>query len=630
MSFTLTRKSLRPLIIVLAVGLSIFQILFTSGIFFLDAKLLRNIHLAFIIALTFLWIPSDSKKDNTLRLVIDIVLAVLGVAAMIHLMVNHTEFTTRLRYVDPISVETRIYCLIAVLVIMELTRRTAGVPMAIVVAVFLAYAVFGDMLPSPLRHNGISMEDMADEIFIGTEGIFGVPLGVAAGMIFAFGMFGAFLERSNMSALFMDLACLFTRKSRGGPAKVSIFASALFGTISGSAPANVYGTGTFTIPLMKKAGYSPAFAGAVEATASTGGQLMPPIMGTAAFVMADLAGTSYTAVAKAALLPSILFYFALFMMIHLEAVRKNLGLLPQELIPDRNKVVARLYYLLPVFLLVALLIRGKSLTSCAYIATLSIVLLAAFREESRFNLQAFVDALVRSARNSLMISACCASAGIIIAVIALTGVGYKFMSCITLIAGDHLFLLMVVLMLTCMILGMGVPTTPAYIIVATLGVPALVKFGVTGLAAHMFVFYYAILACITPPVCIAAFAGASIAEARAMETGWLSAKLGIVAFIIPFMFIYEPALLLAGELGDIITASISALVGVVALSGGLQGYLLTQASLPERLILTAGGLCLIYPGMLTDLSGLGALALVLALQAARRRSERKSPTVTPL
>lgn len=622
MSVHLTRKGLKPIIVVLAVGLSIFQILFTSGIFFLDAKLLRNIHLAFIIALTFLWIPSDSKKDSTLRLVIDIALAVLGIAAMAHLVVNHEAFTTRLRYVDPISMETKVYCLIAVLVIMELTRRTAGVPMAIVVAVFLSYAAFGDMLPPPLRHNGISMDDMTDEIFIGTEGIFGVPLGVAAGMIFAFGMFGAFLERSNMSALFMDLACLFTRKSRGGPAKVSIFASALFGTISGSAPANVYGTGTFTIPLMKKAGYSPAFAGAVEATASTGGQLMPPIMGTAAFVMADLAGTSYTAVAKAALLPSILFYFALFMMIHFEAVRKNLGLLPEELIPSKDRVVSRLYYLLPVFLLVALLIRGKSLTSCAYIATLSIVLLAAFRKESRFDLNAFIDALVKSARNSLMISACCASAGIIIAVIALTGVGYKFMSCITLIAGDHLFLLMIVLMLTCMILGMGVPTTPAYIIVATLGVPALVKFGVTGLAAHMFVFYYAILACITPPVCIAAFAGASIAEARAMETGWISAKLGIVAFIIPFMFIYEPALLLEGNPGSIIMATLSALVGVVSLSGGLQGYLLAKASLPERLILTAGGLCLIYPGVVTDLTGLGALALVIAVQSARRRSLR--------
>ena len=604
MSVHLTRKGLKPIIVVLAVGLSIFQILFTSGIFFLDAKLLRNIHLAFIIALTFLWIPSDSKKDSTLRLVIDIALAVLGIAAMAHLVVNHEAFTTRLRYVDPISMETKVYCLIAVLVIMELTRRTAGVPMAIVVAVFLSYAAFGDMLPPPLRHNGISMDDMTDEIFIGTEGIFGVPLGVAAGMIFAFGMFGAFLERSNMSALFMDLACLFTRKSRGGPAKVSIFASALFGTISGSAPANVYGTGTFTIPLMKKAGYSPAFAGAVEATASTGGQLMPPIMGTAAFVMADLAGTSYTAVAKAALLPSILFYFALFMMIHFEAVRKNLGLLPEELIPSKDRVVSRLYYLLPVFLLVALLIRGKSLTSCAYIATLSIVLLAAFRKESRFDLNAFIDALVKSARNSLMISACCASAGIIIAVIALTGVGYKFMSCITLIAGDHLFLLMIVLMLTCMILGMGVPTTPAYIIVATLG------------------FYYAILACITPPVCIAAFAGASIAEARAMETGWISAKLGIVAFIIPFMFIYEPALLLEGDPGSIIMATLSALVGVVSLSGGLQGYLLAKASLPERLILTAGGLCLIYPGVVTDLTGLGALALVIVVQSARRRSLR--------
>ena len=317
---------------------------------------------------------------------------------------------------------------------------------------------------------------------------------------------------------------------------------------------------------MKKVGYRAPFAGAVEAVASTGGQLMPPVMGTAAFLMADLSGAGYLNVAKAALLPAILYYLALLVMIHFEAVKNDLGKLSPDMVPETKSVVSRLYYLVPIAVLILLLGMGRSVVFCANIATLSIVLLAMLKAETRFTFKSFIEALVASSRGALMVSACCACSGLIVGVLSLTGIGYKFINLITILAGDSLFLLMVYLMLTSFVLGMGIPTTPAYIVVATLGAPALIKAGAPQLVAHMFVFYYAILSFITPPVCVAAFAGAAIAESKAMETGFIALKLGIVAFIVPYMFVYQPALLGIGETPEIIWAAITAIIGVIGLS----------------------------------------------------------------
>ncbi|WP_273523739.1 TRAP transporter permease, partial [Mailhella massiliensis] len=391
-------------------------------------------------------------------------------------------------------------------------------------------------------------------------------------------------------------------------------------TISGSAPANVYGTGTFTIPLMKRVGYSPAFAGAVEAVASTGGQMMPPIMGAAAFIMADLIGVGYLEIAKAALLPSLLYYLALLAMIHFEAVNKNIGRLPEEQIPSTRSVMIRMYYLLPLVVLVAVMLMGRSVVSCALIGIVTILVLSVFRAETRFDLKRLAGALEQADRNALMISSCCACAGIVVAVIALTGVGYKFINFVTMLAGDSLLLLMICLMITSMILGMGVPTSPAYIIVAALGAPALVKAGVPVIAAHMFVFYYAILSAITPPVCVASFSGAAIAEANAMKTGWVSVKLGIVAFIIPFMFAYQPALMLQGDALTVGRAVVTSIVGVLGLSGGMQGYFVSRCHSWERLLLIAGGLMLIDSGSMTDVIGVALMAGVGILQWIRRKN----------
>ena len=533
MSLSLDRSLLKPVATVVAIVLSLFQIYFTGGFGVTDAHILRGTHLTLIMILVLLLVPSrklaPGEKEGWFPILIDLALIALAIAINVYVFQEADNISRRLKYVEDVTNLDLFYGTGLVLLVLEATRRTSGWPLVIVSGSFLAYAMFGEYMPGGLAHNGIEYDRLIEQLFLLTDGIYGVPLGAAAGMIFAFVMFGAFLESSKMSSLFMDLACLLTRKSAGGPAKVSIFASALFGTISGSAAANVYGTGTFTIPLMKKVGYRAPFAGAVEAVASTGGQLMPPVMGTAAFLMADLSGAGYLNVAKAALLPAILYYLALLVMIHFEAVKNDLGKLSPDMVPETKSVVSRLYYLVPIAVLILLLGMGRSVVFCANIATLSIVLLAMLKAETRFTFKSFIEALVASSRGALMVSACCACSGLIVGVLSLTGIGYKFINLITILAGDSLFLLMVYLMLTSFVLGMGIPTTPAYIVVATLGAPALIKAGAPQLVAHMFVFYYAILSFITPPVCVAAFAGAAIAESKAMETGFIALKLGIVA-----------------------------------------------------------------------------------------------------
>ena len=458
-----------------------------------------------------------------------------------------------------------------------------------------------------------------------TEGLYGIPLAVSSTMIFAFVMFGCFLQRAGLGQVFLDLACVLTRRSKGGPAKVSIFASALFGSISGSAVANVYSTGTFTIPLMKRVGYTPSFAGAVEAVSSTGGQLMPPIMGATAFVMADVTGAGYLAVAKAALLPSLLYYFSLLMMIHFEAVNKNIGIIPSDQIPDPRSVLRRTYHILPIIVLIGLLVSGRSVISSAFISIASVIVVSCFSAETRFTPKSLYHTLELSSRNALMISTCSACAGIIVAIVSITGIGYKFISIITDLGQFHILLLLILLMFTCFVLGTGVPATPAYIIVATLGAPALMKLGIPTLSAHMFVLYYAILSEITPPVCLSAYAGASIAGANAMQTGWRAFRLGIVAYIIPFIFVFQPALLLTGEFSHVAQALVTSFIGVITLAGGMQGYLMVRCFLWERVLLLAAGIALLYPEIYSDLAGLGVILFIGMLQYLRRGKALPEP-----
>ena len=451
MSFALTREGIKPVAKGFALALALFQIWFTTGFGVLDGSMMRVMFVSFITVLVFLFIPcrkyKENEKEPTLFLLIDLCCAGLAIATAVYFALHLTEITTRMRYIDDVTPAAKFFAAATVLLVLEITRRTTGWALVIVASTLILYAFFGDMLPRAVKHTGFTFDVIVEHLFLLNEGVYGIPIGVATSTLFGFIMFGAFLERSKMSSIFMDLACLLTRNSQGGPAKVAIFASALFGTISGSAAANVYGTGTFTIPLMKKVGYRAPFAGAVEAVASTGGQLMPPVMGTAAFLMADLSGAGYLNVAKAALLPAILYYLALLVMIHFEAVKNNLGKLSPDMVPETKSVVSRLYYLVPIAVLILLLGMGRSVVFCANIATLSIVLLAMLKAETRFTFKSFIEALVASSRGALMVSACCACSGLIVGVLSLTGIGYKFINLITILAGDSLFLLMVYLML---------------------------------------------------------------------------------------------------------------------------------------------------------------------------------------
>ena len=604
----LSRESLKKAAYPIGIAMALFQLYYTIGYGVLEGSLLAAIFLSFALTMIFLLHPAvkprEGRREPAFLLLVDLVLAACAIATSVYLYFNYEELQERMAYIDEVPAQAVALAYILVGLSLEATRRMTGLPLFTVAIAFFAYFLWGDHLPALIRHNGATLENIAENMYLTGEGIYGIPIMLACSTLFAFMMFGAFLEGSNMSSIFMDLAYRLTRKSQGGPAKVSIFASALFGTISGSSAGNVYTTGVFTIPLMKSCGYQPHFAGAVEAVASTGGQIMPPVMGAAAFIMADLTGLGYLPIATAAVLPALLYYLALLTMIHFEALKNNLGCMPPELVPDARAVMSRLYYLGPICILILALWMGRSVIGSAFIATLSIFILSLFRRDTRMGPRSVLDAMNISARNALMISSCCAAAGIIVGVISITGIGFKFISLITELAGNSLFLLMLFLAVTCIILGMGVPTAPAYVIVATLGAPALIKAGVPMISAHLFVFYYAILSVITPPVCVTAFAGASIAESDPMRTGFVSVKLAIVAFIIPFMFVYQPALLWQGGMAEAAVATITAIIGVIGIGGAMQGWLLTACRQWERPVLLIGGLTLIYPGTMTDLMGL--------------------------
>ena len=406
MSFALTREGIKPVAKGFALALALFQIWFTTGFGVLDGSMMRVMFVSFITVLVFLFIPcrkyKENEKEPTLFLLIDLCCAGLAIATAVYFALHLTEITTRMRYIDDVTPAAKFFAAATVLLVLEITRRTTGWALVIVASTLILYAFFGDMLPRAVKHTGFTFDVIVEHLFLLNEGVYGIPIGVATSTLFGFIMFGAFLERSKMSSIFMDLACLLTRNSQGGPAKVAIFASALFGTISGSAAANVYGTGTFTIPLMKKVGYRAPFAGAVEAVASTGGQLMPPVMGTAAFLMADLSGAGYLNVAKAALLPAILYYLALLVMIHFEAVKNDLGKLSPDMVPETKSVVSRLYYLVPIAVLILLLGMGRSVVFCANIATLSHPQLAGRARQGRhFRLGPVRDHLGKRRRQRL-------------------------------------------------------------------------------------------------------------------------------------------------------------------------------------------------------------------------------------
>lgn len=585
-----------------------------------DAQIFRAIHLAFVLVLAYLSLPGffykgERRNPNAL----DMLLLLLALAAAVYPIVQYDYIVNRMYYVDDLRTEDFIFGSLAVVLILEATRRAVGWALPATAAAFLAYA---------LLWRGFGLQMVIDQLYLTTEGIFGIPLGVSATYIVLFIIFGALVERSGAGRLFMDFAMSLTGHAAGGPAKVACVTSGLFGSVSGSATANVMTTGVFTIPLMQRIGYSRGFSGAVEAVASTGGQIMPPIMGAAAFVMAEFLGISYLEVAAFALFPAILYYVALFMAVHFEAKRTGMVGLPRSELPRLSTVLLeRGHLFLPLIIIIGVLLAGYSAPLSALAGIMSVIPAAMLRSSTRkdIRLDTIAEALIAGARNTVPVALACACAGIVVGTITLTNLGTEFTQLVILVSRDSLVLALILTMIAGIILGMGMPTTPAYIVQVALLVPALVKLGVMVEAAHMFVFYYAILSAITPPVAMAVYAANGISRGGLWDTGYAALKLGATGYIIPFMFVFGPSILLIGEPARIVLTLCTATIGVVCLAGGMIGYLLTRARWYERLLLIAAAVVLIKPGLVTDVTGLALVALTVVLQLVGQRPPATRP-----
>ncbi|MGQ9370156.1 TRAP transporter permease [Azospirillum sp. ST 5-10] len=584
-----------------------------------DAFTLRSTHIGFALVLAFLTLPwraGDAGRGPRLH---DWALVALSVAAAAYPVLNLDYILNRFIYIDDLRTGDVVFGVLMVGLIFEATRRAMGWVLPITVALFLGYA---------LLLTGTAPLLLLEQLYLTTEGIFGIPAGVSATYVVLFILFGAFVERSGAGRLFMDFAISLTGHQAGGPAKVACITSGLFGSVSGSAVANVMTTGAFTIPLMKRLGYRPAFAGAVEAVASTGGQIMPPIMGAAAFVMAEFLGVSYLTVAAYAAIPALLYYLAVFAAVHFEAKRIGLVGLPRHELPHLGTVLReRGHLFLPLVVIVAVLLAGYSAPFSALCGIASVVPTALLRKSTRdaIDLRMIVEALRDGALGSVVVALACASAGIVIGVITLTGAGLSFSAFVIGAANETLLLALVLTMTAGIVLGMGMPTTPAYIIQVALLVPALVKLGVPVESAHMFVFYFAILSAITPPVAIAVYAANGLSGAALWESSVAAVKLGLTGYVIPYMFIFGPSLLMVGDWTTVLGSAVSATFGVVFLAAGLHGYLIVRATAWQRVLLVAAAFTLIKPGLLTDAAGLALAGTVVAAQLWAQRRPAAAP-----
>ena len=600
------------LIAAIAITFSVFQV-YTAAFGTLDAMLQRAVHLAFALCLIFLLYPARVSWPRDKIHPIDVVFAILGAAAPLYIVVFYKQLVMRAGLV---TTTDYIVGIIAILLILEAVRRVVGIPMVCVAILFLVYALYGRQLPGVLAHRGADLPTLVQHLFYTTEGIFGIPLGVSSTFIFLFILFGAFLEKTGLGQLFIDLSNAVAGWAAGGPAKVAVIASALEGTVSGSSVANTAGSGSFTIPMMKKLGYEPEFAGAVEATASTGGQLMPPIMGAAAFLMAEFIGMPYFRIVTAAIIPSLLYYFGVWTQVHFEAKRLGLRGMSRDELPKIGDVLKeRGHLLVPLIALIYLLAKGYTPMRAALVAIVLTIGCAMLKKNTRISFFDIVEGLEKGARGALGVVAATACAGIIVGVVTLTGLGLRLGSVLVDIADGKLFLTLVFTMLTSIILGMGVPTTANYVITSTIAAPALIMMDVPVLAAHMFVFYFGIIADVTPPVALAAFVGAGIAKANPLKTGIQATKLAIAAFLVPYIFVYNPSLLLIDvNAVDMILISITAIVGIIGVGAGMEGFFLMDLTVIERVIFFVGGLLLVIPGLQTDIVGFSLLAIGYIMQ----------------
>lgn len=572
-----------------------------------EAVIFRGTHLLFALTLVFLLYPTRASGSAAWRSV-DAALLIASWGFVLHIFLTYDAFINRIIYIDDLTSWDKFYAVIAVVIVLEATRRVIGLALPLTAIAFLVYAALFTQVTGPV---------LLEQLYLSTEGIFGSTLGVSASYVMLFVLFGAFMERSGTGQLFMDFALSLTGHTAGGPGKVAVISSSLFGTVSGSAVANVMVDGPITIPLMKRSGFAPHVAAAIEAVASTGGQLMPPVMGAAAFVMAEFLAVSYFQVTMWAAIPALLYYVAVFFAVHFVAKRDGLVGVPKAELPRLARVMSeRGHLFIPILIIFAGLLMGYSAPLCALVAALACLPVALMRASTRAGItwRSVMGALEDGARNTLSVAMACACAGIVIACVTITGLGITFTQVVIALSQDSLILALVLTAMAGIVLGMGMPTTPAYIVMVALLVPALIKLGAVTPAAHMFAFYFAILSAITPPVALAVFAAAGLAKADMWRTGFAAMRAAAPAYIVPFMFVYEPALLTIGDPLVIVGAMLTAVIGVILLAGSLFGYLVGPCTRWHRVLLFVAALCLIKPGWESDVIGLALLALVLASQ----------------
>ncbi|MGG3888413.1 TRAP transporter permease [Metabacillus fastidiosus] len=609
---------------------SLFQ-LYTAIFGVFTAQIQRTVHLGFALSLIFLLFPANRKKRKRGKLQIawyDGVLAILsvGVGAYWPLFFNDLVMS-----VGRLSTMDFIVGILAILLVLEATRRAVGFPITIIALLFLVYGLFGQYMPGFLAHRGLTMERLVQTMFYTTEGILGTPLAVSSTFIFLFLLFAAFLVRTGVGQYFNDLAVSIAGRRVGGPAKVAIFSSALQGTISGSSVANVVTSGAFTIPMMKKLGYKKEFAGAVEAAASTGGQLMPPIMGAAAFLMVEFigGGITYWDIAKAAAIPAILYFAGIWIMTHFEAKRIGLRGLTKEEMPDIKEVLKKIYLLLPILAIILLLMSNIIVTHAALYSILIAIIVGLINKATRMGPKQFVYALVDGARSALGVAAATACAGIIVGIVTKTGLGLKLANGLIDLAGGVLIPTLMLTMLAALVLGMGSPTTANYVITSTIAAPAIILLGVPDLSAHLFVFYFGIIADITPPVALAAFAAAGVAGGEPIRTGVNSAKLAIAAFIIPYIFVLSPQLLMIDTTWyELLWVLLTAISGMIAIGAGIIGFWMRKMHWLERIMAVVAGMLLIYPEGISDITGLIIFVVLFTLQFVWKRDNDNKPQLS--
>lgn len=618
------------IVFVALISFSLFQIY--TGVFGqFTAYIQRTVHLGFALSLIFFLFPAKRGTARNHVPWYDLILILLAIFVCGYWPMY---YETLVRHIGTITGAQLVIGSLAILLTLEATRRAVGLPIVIISVAFLLYAYFGQSMPGMFAHRGLTEHQLVKAMFFTTEGILGTPLQVSSTYIFLFLLFGSFLVQTGVGNYFNDLAVSIAGKRVGGPAKVAVFSSALQGTISGSSVANVVTTGSYTIPMMKKLGYNKNFAGAVEAAASTGGQIMPPIMGAAAFLMIEFAGVPYWDIAKAATIPALLYFSGIWIMTHLEAKRTGLLGLPDDQIPKMKVVLKRMHLLLPIVIIVLLLFKGFSIERTALLGIVSAIVVSLFLKDTRITLPKIIEALTSGARTALGVAAACACAGIIVGVVTKTGLGLKMGNGLLDMAGVlasgnlqlQILLTLMFTMVTSLIIGMGSPTTANYIITSTIALPAIVAINhvlpaneaIPILAAHMFVFYFGIVADITPPVALAAFASTGISGGAPIRTAVNATKLAIAAFIIPYMFVFQPQLLLIDtNFVEVIIMLITAITGMIAIGAGLIGYWYFKLNPILRLISLVTGICLMYPGSYTDIIGAIIFVILVAYQLVR-------------